>query len=104
MSTVSISQASRNLSHWINKASYSGEAVVLTSRGRAKAMLIGIDAFQTLLGLPIEEDVALMPTGELRRQFYEALLDAGYETDEQIVGLVRQVRTEIDAEKFGDVE
>ena len=51
MSTVSITEASRQLSQLINRAAYGRDIVILTSRGQAKAVLLGMEAFDQLVGM-----------------------------------------------------
>ena len=46
---VSIAEASRQLSQIVNRASYGGEVVLLTSRGKPKAVVVSIETFQQLL-------------------------------------------------------
>ena len=98
MTQVSVSEASRNLSHWINRASYGREIVVITSRGRAKAVIVGVDVFEDLIGLGDYADRDLMPVDQLREEFRQALAEANYRTREDIIQLVRDVKSEIAAE------
>lgn len=97
MSTVSISEASRNLSHWINRASYGEEYVVLTSRGKPKAILMGMDQFETLLHMDRYSQRDLRPIEYLRAEIRESLAEAGYATNEDIVTLVREVKRDLAA-------
>ncbi len=94
MSTVSISEATRQLSQLVNRAAYGREVLVLTSRGQAKAVLIGVDAFQELVGARQYAQRDLMPLDAFQRQFREALVEAGYDTQEKIVELAREARRE----------
>lgn len=94
MSTVSISEASRQLPQLINRAAHGRDIVVLTSQGQAKAVLLGIDAFDHLVGMRAYAEQSLMPLDEFQQKFRAALIEAGYETPEQIVALVREVRRE----------
>lgn len=100
MSTVPISKASRNLSHWVNKAGYSGEAVVLTSHGRPKAVILSMEAFETLLGISdyLEQDLVSAET--IQSEFRKALTEQGYESREDVVKLIREVKQEIASEKY----
>lgn len=98
MSTISIADASRQLSQIINRASYGREVVILTSRGRPKAVLLGVEAFQKILGL--EGDMPPVPAQEIQRQFQQALAEAGYQSPEDVVELVRSVKREIADETF----
>jgi len=100
MSLISVSEASQNLSHWINQASYGRDCVIVTSRGRAKAVLIGVEAFEALIGVPDQQHQASRPVQQLRREFQQALAEAGYHTPDQIVDLVRQTKRELADERI----
>ena len=99
MTLVSVSEASQNLSHWINQASYGRECVIVTSRGRAKAVLIGVEAFEAMIGVPNQAREPARSVEQLRREFGQALAEAGYRTPDQIVELVRQVKRELADER-----
>lgn len=101
MSEISVSEASRNLSHWINRASYGREAVVVTSRGRAKAVILGVEAFEELVGLREYADQDLMPTDEFRQGFRRALAEEGYTSREDLINLVRSVKRDQVSEAGG---
>jgi prevent-host-death family protein len=92
---ISVSEAGRNLSHWVNQASYARECVVLTSHGHAKAVIIGVEAFETLLGLDVALNDQPMALPALRSEFRAALAEAGVHTREEIVALVRTVKQEM---------
>lgn len=104
MSQVSISEASRNLSHWINRASYGREVVVVTSRGRAKAVILGVEAFEELVGLHDYADLELMPLEQFRSEFRDALSESGYNSRDDIINLVREVKQELVAEQATEAE
>lgn len=99
MTLVSVSEASQNLSHWINQASYGRECVIVTSRGRAKAVLMGVDAFEALIGVPNQTRKPTRSVEQLRQEFGQALAEAGYYTADQIVELVREVRRDMGDER-----
>ncbi len=101
MTLVSVSEASQNLSHWINQASYGRECVIVTSRGRAKAVLIGVDAFEAMIGVPDQAREPARSVEQLRREFSQALAEAGYHTSDQVVELVQQVKRELAEERSG---
>lgn len=50
MHTVSIVEAKRDLSRLVNTAAFGRTAIVLTSRGRPKAVLVGHEEFLKLSG------------------------------------------------------
>lgn len=93
MSRISIADASRQLSQVINRACYGREVVILTSRGRPKAVLIGLEAFQKILGM--EGKAELTSAQDIRLAFRKDLEEAGYASPEDIVDLVRSVKKEI---------
>ena len=45
---VSIGQVKRDISELINRVAYSGERIVLTSRGKPKAVLVSLDDYSRL--------------------------------------------------------
>lgn len=93
--TVSISEASRNLSHLVNQASYGRECVMLTSRGRPKAVIIGMETFEMLLGVQSTATAKRLPVEQLRQELRQALTAGGYRTKEEIVALVQDVKREL---------
>jgi len=98
MSTVSIADASRSLSRLLNQAAYGNEVIILTSRSQPKAVLLGMDAFQGLVGAR-ERRGSMMPLDTLQLQFQQALTEAGYDTIEKVVDLVRDVKQEMADER-----
>lgn len=104
MSQVSVSKASRNLSHWINRASYGREVVVVTSRGKPKAVILGVEAFEELVGLHDFADLELMPLEQFRTEFRQALAESGYQSRDDMIELVREVKQELAAEQAAETE
>lgn len=98
MTRVSVSEASRNLSHWINEASYGGQVVIITSRGKPKAVIVGMEAFEELIGIDEYLDRELIPMDQFRQEFRAALGEAGYHTPDDIVHLIQEVRQEMASE------
>ena len=45
---VSIGQVKRDISDLVNRVAYSGERIVLTSRGKPKAVLVSLDDYSRL--------------------------------------------------------
>lgn len=99
MSRVSVSEASRNLSHWINRAAYGQESIVLESHGRPKAVLIGVELFEELTRDRPEFKQERMSLTELRSGFRRALEEAGYGTPEDIVRLIEEIKVEMMTEQ-----
>lgn len=104
MAEISISEASRNLSHWINRASYGRELVVVTSRGKAKAVILGMEAFEALFGMKLLSEEELTPLPQFQNEFRGAMEDAGYKTRQDIIDLVREVRKEIADERVASLQ
>jgi prevent-host-death family protein len=98
MNTISIAEAGRQLSQIVNRASYGREVLVLTSRGKPKAVLVGIDTFQQILGIHKIAEGVQLSAGDLQQGLQRALQEEGYDTPEKIVALVREVKQEIAAE------
>lgn len=94
MSSVSVAEAGRQLSQLINRAAYGREVVVITSRGQAKAVLLGVDVFDDLVGKEASANGGLPPLSEFRQRSQEALAEAGFTSREDILELARQVRQE----------
>ena len=46
--TVSIGEVKRDISELVNRVAYGGERIVLTSRGKPKAVLVSIEDYQRL--------------------------------------------------------
>ena len=49
-SRVSIGQVKRDISDLVNRVAYGGERIVLTSRGKPKAVLISVEEYAKLQG------------------------------------------------------
>jgi len=97
MTTISIAEAGRQLSQIVNRASYGREVMVLTSHGKPKAVLVGIDTFQQILGNHKIAEGIQMSASDLQRGLRQALEEDGYATPEKIVALVRDIKREIAA-------
>lgn len=100
MTRVSVSQASRNLSHWINRAAYGRDTVILESHGRPKAVLMSVETYEDLLGIRQYLEREPLPTAELQDGLRHAFEQAGYTTEEDILGLIQKVKEEMAAELF----
>jgi prevent-host-death family protein len=98
MNTISIAEAGRQLSQIVNRASYGHEVMVLTSRGKPKAVLVGIDTFQQIVGIHKIAEATQMPVSDLQQGLRQALEEGGYDTSEKIVKLVREIKQEMAAE------
>ncbi len=99
MATLRIADASRQLSEIVNRVAEGQELIILTSDGQPKAVLLGVEAFEDLVGMREHSCRQLMPLDSLQKQFQQALLEAGYDSHEKIVKLVQEVKQEMAAER-----
>ena len=51
---VSIGQVKRDISELVNRVAFGGERIILTSRGKPKAVLVSVQDFETLEQLTTE--------------------------------------------------
>lgn len=56
---------------------------------------MGIEAFGTLLCIQSASITQRMPMAQLRQEFRQALTEAGYQTKEELVALVQDVKREL---------
>lgn len=61
--------------------------------------MMSIDTFEDLIGLGDYAERDLIPLEQLREEFRRALVEAGYQTREDLVHLVREVKAEIAADQ-----
>jgi prevent-host-death family protein len=98
MNTISIAEAGRQLSQIVNRASYGHEVMVLTSRGKPKAVLVGIETFEQIIGIHKIAEGIQMSASDLQNGLRLALEENGYDSTEKVVALVGEVKREIAAE------
>jgi len=99
MNTVKIVDANHQLSELVNRATNTSELIILTTDGKAKAVLLGVDVFEQLLGMREYSQREIMPFDNLQKQFQEALIEAGYDSHEKIENLVQEVKREMATER-----
>jgi len=93
---VGIREASRQLSKLINRVVHTKEPVVLTSRGKPKAVLISFETYQRLTGRP-DFDEVLARARRLRAEF-----EARYGSlTTDVVALAREEREQQQAARLG---
>ena len=51
---------------------------MVTSRGKAKAVILGVESFEELVGLSEYDELKLMPLNRFRKEFREALAESDY--------------------------
>jgi prevent-host-death family protein len=99
MTTVRIVDASNQLSELVDRAADERELIILTSEGKPKAILLGVEAFETLVGMHEYANRQLIPLDSFQQQFQQALIEAGYDSHQKIVNLVQEIKQEIAAER-----
>jgi prevent-host-death family protein len=64
---VNIREARERFSEIINRVSYKGERVVLMSRNKPKALIVGLEEAEALEGDPMREGRRLLQLEQIRR-------------------------------------
>lgn len=57
-SEVSIGQVKREISELLNRVAFGGERIVLTSRGRPKAVIVSLEDYQRILDADKEQRIS----------------------------------------------
>ena len=99
MTSVKIIDASNQLSELVDRAADERELIILTSEGKPKAILLGVEAFEALVGMREYAQRELIPLDSFQQQFQQALIEAGYDSHQKIVNLVQEIKQEIAAER-----
>ena len=99
MTSVKIIDASNQLSELVDRAADERELIILTSEGKPKAILLGVEAFEALVGMREYANRQLIPLDSFQQQFQQALIEAGYDSHQKIVNLVQEIKQEIAAER-----
>lgn len=72
---VSIGRVKREISDLVNRVAYGGERIVLTSRGRPKAVLVSMEDYERLKGLDRRDRLAhLQAWAEASNALAEAIV------------------------------
>lgn len=94
-SSIDVNREKPELAELVNRASASQEIITLTAEGDNSAVLLSRDAFEYLVGLQKYRQRETMPREKFESQFRQALAEAGYDTREKIIDLVREVKKEM---------
>lgn len=95
MSIVRITDVSDPLSQLVERATTEREVIILATDQQAKAVLVGLDAFAALVGMREHAHRKLMPLENFQHEFRQALVEAGYDSREQIVDLVQEIKQQM---------
>lgn len=88
-----------NLPELLRQVNTSHSAIGLSVDGQQQAVLLSLEAFKQLVGSKIHEEQGQLSESEFRQQFQQALVEAGFDTREKIIDLVREVKREV-AEEY----
>ncbi len=61
--------------------------------------MLGVEAFEALIGVPEQARQQPLPVQQLRREFQQALAEAGINTPDAVIGLARDVKRELADER-----
>ena len=101
MSNIKITDVSQQLPELVKRASQSREVIMLRDEGKIEAVLVGVEVFEELIGIgEYSKREELMPPETFAREFKKALEEAGYDTREKIIELVREVKREMADERW----
>lgn len=88
-----------NLAELVNQSVSDSEVITLTEKGKKRAVLLSIGAFERLIGVWKARQQDLMPADDFEKQFHQALVESGYDSREKIIELVRDVKREMYEER-----
>lgn len=98
MTTISIDEASKHLAQIVEQATTSDEPVVLTSNGKATAVLLRLETYEALIAANKWLRQPTLPWSKLQVEFRQAVAESGYTSRERILQLVRETKQEAAAE------
>lgn len=100
MIAIKIVEAVKCLPELIEQTTSQNEPILLATEGEGRAVLLSLKAFEALIGVRQYSDRAPIPLEKLQQEFKQALAIAGYETKEQIVELVQDIKREMADERY----
>lgn len=83
----------------VRQVSASRGAIGLSVDGHQQAVMLSLETFKQLLSGKVYAEHGQLPETEFYQQFQQALLEAGFDTHEKIIDLVREVKREV-AEEY----
>ncbi|NJO94301.1 MAG: type II toxin-antitoxin system Phd/YefM family antitoxin [Hydrococcus sp. RM1_1_31] len=93
MVAIKITEAVDRLPELIKHTTETSQPIILTAEDEPQAVLLGLKAFETLIGVRKYAERQLMPLDILQHQLKQALVEAGYDTKEKIIELVQEAKT-----------
>jgi len=95
---VSIGRVKRDLSELINRVAFGGERIVLTSRGKEKAALVGLDDYKRLQRAVVDERKRRWEEWEARtRRHVEAIAERRGGEPVRVAEALRESRRDLEA-------
>lgn len=98
-SNIDVSTTTPDLVELLDRANTRKEIITLTDRGEKSAVLLSLEAFKHLIGSQQYQQRDLMTKSEFQTEFSQALAEAGYDSREKIIDLVREVKLEMCEER-----
>ena len=98
-SNIDVSNTTPDLAELIDRANTKQEIITLTDKGEKSAVLISLEAFNHLVGSRRYSQRDSMPKNEFQEAFGCALAEAGYDSRDKIIDLVREVKLEMYEER-----
>lgn len=87
-----------SLAELIRQVSTSYGAIGISVDGQQQAVILSLEAFKQLLSGKIYAEHGQLSEPEFHQQLQQALVEAGCDTRETIIDLVREVKREVAAE------
>ncbi len=87
------------LAELVRQVNDSQSAIGLSVDGQQQAVILSMEAFKQLLSGKIYAEHGHLFEPEFRQQFQQALVEAGFDTREKIIDLIRQVKRDV-AEEY----
>ena len=91
---VSIGEMKKRLSELTNRVAFGGERIILTSRGRSKAVLVNIEDYERLKQLQSDKQNRLDDLQTIRNHRQNILARRRQPVDVDIVELIHDAREE----------
>lgn len=87
-----------SLTNLVRQVSVSHGAIGLSVDGHQQAVILSLETFKQLLGGKIRAEHEQLSEPEFHQRFQQALVEAGFDTREKVIDLVREVKRDIAAE------
>lgn len=99
MIQMNASDLGRDWLEWSQRVKERGQILVLRAEGEPAAVMMGFDAFETLLGVSLPGGAELLDLHTFQERFREALSAAGFRTRDDLVAMIREIKREMADER-----